>query len=139
MMDGFDPLDSRSPTKIYGKYLRYQATAQIFRLLGNELRDGVSANNPGQTFDKFDIVVLNFPQYRRGGPSTVTYPCPVPTAYVPQPGQPTRDQICQQLGYPRTVTSGSPAQTVDGGADYMERNAMVLVELIQRTKGGLAF
>ena len=52
---------------------------------------------------------------------------------------PNRDLYCQQAGYPRTVTFGSPEQTVDGGADYMERNAMVLVELIQRTNGGLAF
>ncbi|MEG3882369.1 hypothetical protein QT972_33980, partial [Microcoleus sp. herbarium7] len=99
-------------------------------MLGNDLRLPTQTNG-------YDIVVLNFPQYRRGGLTSQTYPCPIPASYVPRPGQPTREQLCQQAGYPRTVTFGPPEETVDGGADYIERNAMVLVELIRRTNATL--
>ena len=130
VLDGFDPLDVRSGAKIYGKYLRYDRTVNgslVRSFLGDKLREVGTG---------FDVVILNFPQYQRGGNVSQIYNCPVPPGYVPQPGQPTRDQLCTQLGYPggtKTVTTFYPEQQMDGGSDYIERNAMVLVELIQKT------
>ena len=71
VMDGFDPLDGRSPAQIYGRYLQCKDSQQNERLLGNDLRLPTQTNG-------YDIVVLNFPQYRRGGLVSQTYPCPIP-------------------------------------------------------------
>jgi len=118
VLDGFDPLDSRSGAKIYGKYLKYTSNINgviTDKFLGDKLRQQVNG---------FDVVILNFPQYKRDGSVTQTYTCPVSSSF-----------ICSLIGYTggtRTVTTG-PVETIDGGADYIERNAMVLVEFIQRT------
>lgn len=74
ILDGFDPGDERSISQLYDEYMNNPARYPF----GDEMR------NKG-----YDIVVLNFPEYRN------------------------------ELG-----------KAVDGGADYIERNAFVLMELI---------
>ncbi len=134
ILDGFDPGDNTSGAAIYGAYLKYKDNNQKDVFLGQRLRK-TQINEIGST-DGYDVVVLNFPQYSRitgGNITTVTYPCPIPANY------PNQAQICSQMGYPNTVTYGSPAQRqeIDGGTDYMERNAMVLIELIRNTNATL--
>ena len=58
-----------------------------------------------------DVVILNFPRYETG--------LIIPFIYTPVPGQPP-------------VTIPGFARIRDGGADYMERNAFVLIKLIQQ-------
>ena len=127
ILDGFDPGDSRSASKLYGVYLKYISSSQGTNseiYLGNILRQGIN----GQTNQQYDVVVLNFPKYRlQGSTVTQTIPCPVPATV------PNQAQICSQLGYPRTLTYSNPSMDIDGGADYVERNAFVLIKLIQET------
>lgn len=61
ILDGFDPLDTRSGEEIYGKQLSY-VTASIpsSRILLGDILRGIA---PGST-DNFDAIILNFPRYR---------------------------------------------------------------------------
>jgi hypothetical protein len=119
VLDGFDPGDSRSGNKIYGRYLKYTDNSKPAnerdQFLGRIVRQGID----GQSSQQYDLMVLNFPIYGFGVKFT-TVQCPSPF-----PG------VCSQLGYPRTVATGD--RIVDGGADYIERNALVLIKLIQQT------
>lgn len=85
ILDGFDPLDTRSADDLYNKYLN------------NALRGRFGDNMRALGYD---IVVLNFPEYQIG-----TKTMPFGTMQIP---------IYR-----------------DGGADYIERNAMVLIKLIK--------
>jgi pimeloyl-ACP methyl ester carboxylesterase len=90
VVDGFDPLDTRSADKLYAEFLDNPNKA----VLATDLRA-----------QGYDIVVLNFPTYIIGYNS---FNLPISNIVVSIP------------------------ITRDGGADYIERNAMVLVALINR-------
>jgi len=125
VLDGFDPLDTRSGAELYGKYLSYGN--KIF--LGDKLRN-TNTNEIGG-IDGNDVVILNFPQYARitGGISfTGTFICPFPN--LPP-------SFCSVFGFPRQISYPAQREEIDGGADYMERNAMVLIELIRNTNATL--
>jgi Putative serine esterase (DUF676)/PA14 domain len=106
ILDGFDPGDTRSAWGIYYDRLKYTGSS-ISNILGDELR----LNNPD---NGHDVLILNFPKY--------IYKYDGPYTYCPK--------YENNGGCINTVTRYIPRYR-DGGADYIERNAMVLVKLIQ--------
>jgi hypothetical protein len=61
ILDGFDPLDTRSGQEVYGKQLSYiegSGPGAPRRLLGEILRGFTSGST-----DNFDVIILNFPRY----------------------------------------------------------------------------
>jgi hypothetical protein len=115
-VDGIDFTDQRKGQAIYGKYLRYENnTSGTTRFLGKELR---STNH--------DLLILNFPD----GTIQTKY-----TKIVTSAGQVT--WIPVQLPNP-DVVAGKANANIDGGCDYIERNAMILVELIRRTQSRMS-
>jgi len=84
ILDGFDPGDNRKVDQLYDDYLNN-------RNKGGTLADDLRAQG-------FDLVLLNFPQYRIGT---------------------------------KTVGRVSVPIMRDGGADYIERNALILIKLIK--------
>ncbi len=102
ILDGFDPQDGRNYYKIYNTNLSYMNQSNNRILLGDLLRQ-----------KGFDVVILNFPNL--GSPYDPSDP---------------------NLIIPTTVTTASNVivnvGNRDGGADYIERNAFLLVSLIQK-------
>lgn len=49
----------------------------------------------------------------------------------------SRNDLNNQLSYPRRTVDGTIVSTVHGGGDYIQRNAMVLIELIQNINAQL--
>jgi Secretion system C-terminal sorting domain/Putative serine esterase (DUF676) len=107
VLDGFDPTDERKARNLYEKRLTYINSNYNTSVLGDELRANNAQNG-------YDMLVLNFPIYEYGS----TTPRTVCSKY---------DEYGQCLG----TRSISLSAWRDGGADYIERNAMVLVKLIQ--------
>lgn len=108
ILDGFDPRDKREYSKLYNSYLKNNENGA---LLGDDLRD-----------KGYDLIILNFPVLGSSieGPSGVS-----------------------SLGIPVNVKVNGTSQTInakdrDGGADYIERNAFLLVKLIQQVNATLA-
>lgn len=54
VLDGFDPLDTRSGAELYGKYLTYKEN-NADKFLGDRVRP-----------NGYDLVILNFPKYETG-------------------------------------------------------------------------
>ena len=124
VLDGFDPGDTRSGAEIYGNYLKYGDN----QFLGDDLRK-TTTNGIGGV-DGYDVVILNFPQYSRilgGGLTTGVFTCPYPADFC----------IANQYHPPIAFQAPNIRQEINGGADYMERNAMVLIELIRNTNATL--
>ncbi len=108
-MDGFDPQNERSYTKLYNEFLSYTKSGTP-TLLGDELRD-----------KGYDVIILNFPKLGSTIDGLQGVPnLPIP-AYVKVNGTST---VVLENGR-------------DGGADYIERNAMLLVKLIQQVNATL--
>jgi pimeloyl-ACP methyl ester carboxylesterase len=108
VLDGFDPRDGRSYDVLYNNYLKNKETGT---LLGNDLRD-----------KGYDVIILNFPV--------------LGTTIKGATGTP-------DLTIPTSVKVNGTTQTInvqgrDGGADYIERNAFLLVKLIQQVNATLA-
>ncbi len=108
ILDGFDPGDTRKTFEIYNFELKYNLLGSEI-LLGDDLRD-----------KDYDVIILNFPIL--GNPITIN-------------GLPTN--------VPNNVKVNGTTQTInkvrrDGGADYIERNAFLLVKLIQDLNQQLA-
>jgi len=102
ILDGFDPGDDRDYGKLYRDYL---VNKDNNTSLGNQLRD-----------KGYDVIILNFPKLGE----TING----------EPGE-------QDLSIPSSVKVNGTPQTInafdrDGGADYIERNAFLLVKLIQQ-------
>lgn len=107
VLDGFDPEDGRQYFDLYGDYLRNNDNNA---LLGHNLRD-----------KGYDVIILNFPV--------------LGSSIEGQSGVPS-------LQIPSTVKVNGTTQTTnvvnrDGGADYIERNAFLLVKLIQQVNATL--
>ncbi len=102
LVDGFDPGDTRDINGLYS-LLDFTGTSGA-----QNLADLVRAEG-------FDVVVLNFPQYLRLSDNTLLN--------VDDATDTNADMVIDELDYPGSTL-------IDGGADFMERNAMLLVELI---------
>lgn len=109
VLDGFDPKNGRQYDDIYRGYLTNHDIP--LSLVGNDLRD-----------KGYDIIILNFPVLG----DNITGASGVPN-----------------LSIPVNVKISGTTQTInasgrDGGADYIERNAFLLVKLIQQVNATLA-
>ncbi|WCO01097.1 T9SS type A sorting domain-containing protein [Psychroserpens ponticola] len=103
LVDGFDPGDGRTVPGLYS-LLDFNGSG------GNQnLGDLVRAEG-------FDVVVLNFPSYLRLSDNTLLN--------IDDVADTNGDMIIDEIDYPAGSTF------IDGGADFMERNAMLLVDLI---------
>lgn len=111
IIDGFDPLDKRKADHIYRTNLQYKNGAGVTSWLGDELR----SNTPG---NGYDVIILNFPSYSYG--------------------QSTPVRVCQSAGRNKICQDIQIQATRNGGADFIERNALVLVSLIQKINQQLA-
>ncbi|WP_040559757.1 T9SS type A sorting domain-containing protein [Kordia algicida OT-1] len=105
VIDGFDPGDTRNISAVYD-LLTYTDNNGTTQNLADRIR----------TEESFDIIVLNLPQYLRLADNSLMLLSDVTDT--------NNDLIIDVNDYP----VGSVI--VDGGADYIERNAMILVELI---------
>ncbi|SDR92680.1 Por secretion system C-terminal sorting domain-containing protein [Formosa sp. Hel1_31_208] len=102
LVDGFDPGDGRTISGLYN----------LLDFTGSEgqqnLADLVRAQG-------FDVVILNFPSYFRLTDNSLLN--------IDDATDNNADLVIDELDYPGSTL-------VDGGADFMERNAMLLVDLI---------
>ena len=106
LVDGFDPSDTRDITALYAS-LNYTDASNVTQNLGDRIR----------TEEDFDLVLLNFPRYLRLVDNSLLNINLVTDI--------TGDGIIDINDYP----SGSTL--IDGGADFIERNAMTFVALIE--------
>lgn len=106
LVDGFDPSDSRDITGLYDSF-NYKDASNITQNLGDRIRNE----------EDFDLVLLNFPRYLRLSNNSLLN--------INQVSDTNGDGIIDINDYP----SGSIL--IDGGADFIERNAMTLVALIE--------
>ncbi|WP_299228562.1 T9SS type A sorting domain-containing protein [uncultured Psychroserpens sp.] len=103
VVDGFDPADGRD---IPGLYSLLSFTGSMgAQNLADLVRD-----------EGFDVVILNFPQYLRLSDNSLLN--------IDAVTDTNGDMIIDEADFPLGST------LIDGGADYMERNAMILVDLI---------
>ncbi|MFK7747586.1 MAG: T9SS type A sorting domain-containing protein [Kordia sp.] len=105
VIDGFDPSDTRDISAVYD-LLNYTDTNGMTQNLADRIR----------AEEDFDVIILNLPQYLRLANNTLQLLSTVTDT--------NGDMIIDENDYPAGST------LVDGGADYIERNAMILVELI---------
>lgn len=103
ILDGFDPQDGMKYNELYTSYLSYGPINDRIRL-GDELRD-----------KGYDVIILNFPKLGtiikgEGGVADKTIPIKVKV---------------------NGTTLETDRVNRDGGSDYIERNAFLLVKLIQ--------
>ena len=103
LVDGFDPGDGRT---IPGLYSLLDFTGSSG---SQNLADLVRAEG-------FDVVVLNFPAYLRLADNSLLN--------LDDVADTNGDMIIDEIDFPAGST------LIDGGADFMERNAMLLVDLI---------
>ncbi|MGR7813285.1 T9SS type A sorting domain-containing protein [Lacinutrix undariae] len=104
IIDGFDPLDTRSVAGIHN-LLDYTSTEGTQNLASNLRAEG------------FDVITLNFPQYLKLADNSLVNINTITDV--------NNDMIIDEIDFPAGSTY------IDGGADYIERNAMLLVTLIQ--------
>ncbi|MDG5492856.1 T9SS type A sorting domain-containing protein [Psychroserpens sp. SPM9] len=102
LLDGFDPADGRDITGIYD-LLDYTGSGG-----DQNLADLVRAEG-------FDVVILNFPVYFRLSDNTLLN--------FDDATDVNADTVIDEADYPGSTL-------VDGGVDFIERNAMLLVDLI---------
>jgi Secretion system C-terminal sorting domain len=105
--DGYDAMDEgENYDKIYRNYLQYTNNSSVQVSIGNQLR-----------MQGYDVIILNYPVL--GGIGTSTCPTDVP---IPD--------VVKKESTPGVFTNVSiPGR--DGGADYIERNAFLMLKLIQ--------
>lgn len=107
LVDGFDPGDTRTIPGLYS-LLDFSGSQ------GNQnLADLVRAQG-------FDVVILNFPSYFRLSDNTLLN--------IDDATDTNADMVIDELDYPGSTL-------VNGGADFIERNAMLLVDLINILNG----
>ncbi|MFD2917402.1 T9SS type A sorting domain-containing protein [Psychroserpens luteus] len=102
LIDGFDPGDTRTISGLYG-LLDFNGS-QGDQNLGDLVRA-----------EGFDVVVLNFPSYFRLSDNTLLN--------IDDATDTNADTIIDEADYPGSTL-------VNGGADFIERNSMLLVDLI---------
>ncbi|MFP4845235.1 T9SS type A sorting domain-containing protein [Winogradskyella sp. PE311] len=103
VVDGFDPGDVRDIAGIYS-LLDFTGTSG-----DDNLADLVRAQD-------FDVVILNFPEYLRLSDNSLLN--------IDNVADTNGDMIIDEADFPAGST------LVNGGADFIERNAMILVELL---------
>ncbi len=106
ILDGFDPTDSRTIADIYD-YFSFDGASGL-QNLADRIREE----------ENHDIVVLNFPEYLRLSDGSL-----LPMDQITDTNN---DQIIDQEDYPVNSV------LVDGGADYIERNASVFMALLDK-------
>jgi hypothetical protein len=111
IMDGFDPQDKRKFYDIYKGQLSYKVNGNPI-LLGDELRD-----------KGYDVIILNFPKL-----GSEIFDNSVPAVKVLDISKDVKVNGTTQI---------SDQDGRDGGTDYMERNAFILVKLIQEVNATL--
>ncbi|WP_298902272.1 T9SS type A sorting domain-containing protein [uncultured Psychroserpens sp.] len=103
LVDGFDPGDTRTIAGLYS----------LLDFTGSEgdqnLADLVRAQG-------FDVVILNFPSYFRLNDNSLLN--------IDDATDTNADMVIDELDYPGSTL-------VNGGADFIERNSMLLVDLIE--------
>lgn len=104
-VDGIDFYDIRKCAAIYGKFLQYLDPA-----LSEHISFGKNLRHLGH-----DIAILNFPDGTRW--------------------KDYNDVLGWHMVTPPAVAEGKANEGIDGGCDYIERNAMTLVALIQKING----
>jgi len=104
-VDGIDFYDIRKGPAIYGKFLQY---------FDPSTNDHTSLGRDLRLIGH-DIAILNFPDGTRW--------------------KDYNDVLGWHMVTPPAVAEGKANEGIDGGCDYIERNAMTLVALIQRVKG----
>ncbi len=103
VIDGFDPADTRNIAAVYN-LLSYDNNGTPENL-GDRIRNE----------ENFDIVIINFPQYFRlsnGSLQSISNSTDVNT-----------DGVIDTNDYPGSTL-------IDGGSDFIERNAMIVTEVI---------
>ncbi|MCF0056480.1 triacylglycerol lipase [Dyadobacter sp. CY356] len=104
LIDGFDPTDRRSGRSFYENNMQYTDGNGENPLLGDKFRE----NSPG---NGYDVVILNAPKYEY-------------TSF--------QELVCPIFNFEGTSCWLQDVKRYRaGGGDYIERNAMVLVKLIQ--------
>jgi hypothetical protein len=106
IMDGYDPMDSTSWVELYRDYLNFDG-----QNLGNDLRN-----------EGYDIVILNFP---RLGERVVVSSSGSAKTYIDIPSYVRKESGGSLVADPVSHNGR------DGGTDYIERNAYVLVALMK--------
>ena len=107
IIDGFDPFDTRNVDAVYA-LLDYTDTNNLTQNLGDKVR----------TEEGFDVIILNLPQY-------LLLSDGVSLMNTDQVTDTNGDMVIDENDYPAGST------LVDGGSDFIERNAMTLVTLLQ--------
>ncbi|MCK8480588.1 T9SS type A sorting domain-containing protein [Psychroserpens algicola] len=102
LVDGFDPGDTRTIPGLYS-LLDFTGSGG-----DQNLADLVRAEG-------FDVVILNFPSYFRLSDNTLLN--------IDDATDTNADMVIDELDYPGSTL-------VNGGADFIERNAMLLIDLI---------
>jgi hypothetical protein len=110
VIDGFDPADTRGISAIYD-LLTYTDTNGATQNLADRIR----------AEESFDVIVLNLPQYLKLADDTLQLLSTITDT--------NGDLIIDENDYP----AGSVL--IDGGADFIERNAMTLIQLITIING----
>ncbi|MFD0862695.1 T9SS type A sorting domain-containing protein [Sungkyunkwania multivorans] len=105
VIDGYDPGDTRTVADVYDLF-SYTDSGGATQNLAD-----IARNNGG-----FDLVILNLPQYLRLADNSLLN--------IDNVTDTNGDMIIDENDYP----AGSVL--VDGGADFMERNAMIFIELL---------
>jgi hypothetical protein len=112
VLDGFDGGDTRGPDEIYRTRLRYIDQAGEGQRLGDDLRESNPARQNEPDYNS-DVIILNFPRYEYA--------------------RDTRT-VCGSRMVNGVCTFGATTLSIpryrDGGVDYIERNALVLVKLL---------
>lgn len=103
IVDGFDPDDTRNIASVYN-LLNYEDNG-ITKNLADRIRDE----------ENFDVIIINLPQYLRLSDSSLLS--------MANASDTNTDGVINTVDYP-----GS--SHIDGGADFIERNAFTLVEII---------
>ncbi|TYA53183.1 T9SS type A sorting domain-containing protein [Formosa maritima] len=104
LIDGFDPADSRNTMAIYNM-LNYDVGGGVIENLGTKIREE----------ENFDIVIINHPQYfilSNGSLQSMANSTDV-----------NNNGVIDTADYPGSTL-------IDGGSDFIERNAMSTIEVI---------
>ncbi len=110
VIDGFDPFDTRDIAAVYDEFT-YVDGGGMTQNLADRIR----------TEENFDVVVLNFPEYLRLSDNSLLS--------LDDLTDTNNDMVIDENDYPAGST------LIDGGADFIERNAMILITLINTLNG----
>ena len=134
ILDGFDPGDKRNLDALY--------SIMVYKDASGVERNFVDKLTANQSNCGFDVTLVNFPQNKIVDPTQPTRQVWVITnviahvTHMPWPFQSMTITNYEEVGHWTTVVNYQVL--ADGGADYIERNAMALVALLKRENKKLA-